>query len=300
MQPDESNVVYSFIKSQLFHKAKLLPASVDLSGKVAIVTGGGSGLGLNCCRQLLRLRLSHLIITTRTLLKGEEARAKLQDEYSDAEIEVWELEMGSYQSIQALAQRAHQLDRLDIAILNAGAVKANFELNPSTGHEETIQINYLSTALLSIILLPVLAAKSPANFPGRLTIVGSGTAYWAAFPNRYDIPLLASFDKKPPSGKVELSPERYWVSKLLGHLFLAQLARKVPVEKVVVNIVEPGLCKGSQLNRETSGVAGAIMWIMKSLLGRTLEEGASTYVDAVVVKGKESHGSYIADWEVRP
>jgi hypothetical protein len=39
---------------------------------------------------------------------------------------------------------------------------------------------------------------------------------------------------------------------------------------------------------------------MKSLLGRTLEVGASTYVDAAVVKGKESHGSYIADWEVKP
>ena len=300
MQPDHSNLASSFIKSQLFHKNKLPPASVNLTEMVAIITGGGSGLGFHCCRQLLKLKLSHLIITARSPRKGEEARVKLLKEYPNAKIEVWELEMGSYESIQALAQRAGQLNRLDIAILNAGLVKVEFELNGSTGHEETIQINYLSTALLSILLLPVLKSKSPKGSPGRLTIVGSGTAYFAAFPNRNEIPIIASFDKPPNPNKTALDPERYWVSKLLGHLFLVKLASYVSAEDVVVNIVEPGLCKGSQLNRESGGPVGLVMWMVKFFLGRTLEVGASTYVDAAVVKGKEAHGSYIADWEIKP
>lgn len=300
MKPDHSGVASSFIKSQLFHKIKLPPASTNLSGKVAVVTGGGNGLGFQCCRQLLKLNLSYLIITVRSLRKGEEARAQLLEEHPNAQIDLWELEMGSYGSIQALVRRTEQLERLDIAILNAGLVKAEFELNASTGHEETIQINYLSTMLLSILLLPVLKSKSPAGSPGRLTIVGSGTAYFAAFPNRNEVPLLASFDKSPNPDKKALDPERYWVSKLLGHLFMVKLAGYVRAEDVVVNIVEPGLCKGSQLNRESGGAVGAVMWIVKFLLGRTLEVGASTYVDAAVVKGKEAHGSYIADWEIKP
>jgi NAD(P)-dependent dehydrogenase (short-subunit alcohol dehydrogenase family) len=300
MEPDHSNVASSFFKSQLFHKPKLPPASTDLSSKVAVVTGGSTGLGFHCCRQLLALNLSHLIITVRSLRKGEEARKKLLKEYPNATIEVWELEMGSYESIQAFARRIGQLDRLDIAILNAGLVKAEFELNPSTGHEETIQINYLSTALLSILLIPVLKSRSPAGLPGRLTIVGSGVAYFAAFPNRNEVPLLASFDKKPKPDTNALDPERYWVSKLLGHLFMMKLASYVHVEDVIVNIVDPGLCKGSELNRESGGMVGTVMWAMKLLFGRTLDVGASTYVDAAVVKGKESHCSYIADWKIKP
>jgi NAD(P)-dependent dehydrogenase (short-subunit alcohol dehydrogenase family) len=300
MEPDRSNVASSFVKSQLFHKIKLPPTSTNLSGRVALVTGGASGLGLHCCRQLLELKLSHLIITVRSPRKGEDAKAKLLQEFPDAKIEVWELEMGSYQSVQALARHADQLNRLDIAILNAGLVKAEFELNTSTGHEETIQINYLSMALLAILLLPVLKNKSPAGSPGRLTIVSSGTAYFAAFHNRNEVPLLASFDKQPTSGKKALDPETYWVSKLLGHLFLVKLANYVRAEDVVVNLVEPGLCKGSQLNRESGGVVALVMWIMKSILGRSLDVGASTYVDAAVVKGKETHGSYLADWEIKP
>jgi NAD(P)-dependent dehydrogenase (short-subunit alcohol dehydrogenase family) len=300
MGPDRSNVFSSFIKSQLLHKPKLPPASTNLSGQVGIVTGGSSGLGFQCCRQLLGFKMDLLIIAVRSQRKGEEASAKLLEEYPEAKIEVWELKMGSYDSIQAFVRRVEQLGRLDFAILNAGLVKAEFELNATTGHEETVQINYLSTALLSVLLLPPLKSKSPPGSPGRLTIVGSGTAYFAAFPNRNEVPLLASFDKQLNPEKKALEPETYWVSKLLGHLFLVKLVNYVSAEDVVVNIVDPGLCSGSQLNRETGGVVGIVMAIMKSLLGRKPEIGASTYIDAAVVKGKETHGCYIADWEIRP
>jgi NAD(P)-dependent dehydrogenase (short-subunit alcohol dehydrogenase family) len=300
MQPDRRGIGSIFLSSQLFSKPKLPPTSTDLSGKVAIVTGSSTGLGFHCCRYLLRVKLSHLIIAVRSPRRGEDAKAQLCKEYPQAKIEVWELEMGSYDSIQAFVKRSEQLNRLDCAILNAGLVKAEFELNAQTGHEEVIQINYLSTMLLAILLLPVLKSKSPTGLPGRLTIVGSGTAYGAAFPGRYEVPLLAAFDTKPESYTMGLAAERYWVSKLLGHLFMAKLESYVHSEDVIVNIVDPGLCKGSQLNRDTSGLAGAAMSMVKSFFGRTLEVGASTYVDAAFVKGEETHGSFVTDWKVGP
>jgi NAD(P)-dependent dehydrogenase (short-subunit alcohol dehydrogenase family) len=299
MQADNKSFGSFFVKSQLT-KPKTLPPSTDLSGRVAIVTGASSGLGFHCCRHLLSFRLSHLIIAVRSLGKGEKANLTLGQEYPNAKIEVWELEMGSYESIQDIVRRAQQLSRLDIAILNAGIVKPTFDINPRTGHEDVIQVNYLSTMLLAILLLPVLKSKSPAGSPGRLTIVGSGTAYGAAFQNRNEIPLLASFDKQPVPYDTNAATERYWVSKLLGHFFIAQLATYVRPNDVVVNIVDPGLCKGSELNRDTSGVPGAIMSVVKTLFGRTLEVGSSTYVDAAVIKGEESHGSFIGDWKIKP
>jgi NAD(P)-dependent dehydrogenase (short-subunit alcohol dehydrogenase family) len=300
MQPDSRSFGSFFIKAQLFTKPKLPPASTDLTGKVAIVTGASTGLGLHCCQYLLKLKLSHLILAVRSPSKGEDARSKLAQAYPNAKIEVYELEMGSYKSIQEFVRRVEKLSRLDIAILNAGIVSPNFELNAETGHENVIQINYLSTMLLAILLLPVLKSKSPTGSPGRLTIVGSGVAYGAKFPNRNEVPLLASFDKKPENYDMNAATERYWVTKLLGHFFMVNLARYVKSDDVVVNIVDPGLCKGSELNRETVGVFGGVMKVMKALLGRTMEVGASTYVDAAILKGKESHGSFVSDWELKP
>ena len=41
----------------------------------------------------------------------------------------------------------------------------------------------------------------------------------------------------------------------------------------------------------------AVLGMMSASMGRAVEVGASTYVDAVVTKGKESHGCYITNWK---
>ncbi|KAJ0383133.1 hypothetical protein COL922a_011107 [Colletotrichum nupharicola] len=127
------------------------------------------------------------------------------------------LDMNSYDSIQAFARRAEShLSRIDIAILNAGIMKMSFSKNPSTGHEETLQVNYLSTVLLAILLLPVLKAKrKPEGDPAHLTIVNAALTLAASFPNRDAKPLLPSFEDP----KI-FSSETYNSSKLLAHMFL--------------------------------------------------------------------------------
>lgn len=283
-----------FLKSQLCTKTQWPPKTTDLTGKVAIITGANTGLGFHCSRQLLSFKLAHLIIAVRSVKKGEDAASKLRSEFPKATIEVWELEMGSYESIQSFARRAAALPRLDIAILNAGLAKLEFGLNVNTGHEETIQVNYLSTMLLAILLLPILKTKSTA---GRLTIVNSGTSYRATFENRNEIPLLASFDTAesfvPPD-------QRYACSKLLGQLFFVKLIEYIHADDVITNLVDPGLCKGSGLNQEAKGVVGVLVSMAERLLGRSLDAGASAYVDAAVVKGKESHGCFVMDWDIKP
>ncbi|KAF8849033.1 NAD(P)-binding protein [Acephala macrosclerotiorum] len=283
-----------FLKSQFCAKPKWAPKITDLSNKVALVTGGGSGLGYHASRQLLSFKLSHLIITVRSMSRGEDAASKLRTEYPNAKIEVWELEMSSYDSVQAVARRAASLPRLDIAILNAGIVKPDFNIVAKTGHEEVIQVNYLSTVLLAILLLPILKMKSPTS-PGRLIIVNSGTSYRATFENRNAVPILPSFDD-PADWE---GGQRYACSKLLGHLFLVKLMEHISAEDVVVNLVDPGLSK-SRLNRDTKGVVKFVMWLAEGIAGRTMEVGASSYVDAAVVKGVESHGCFVMDWEVKP
>ncbi|KAE8342847.1 hypothetical protein BDV24DRAFT_173547 [Aspergillus arachidicola] len=286
-----------FLKSQLCTKAAWPPKITTLIDKVAIVTGANTGLGLESSRQLLSYNLSHLTIAVRSVTKGETAAATLRKEYPMATIEVWELDMSSYDSVRAFVRRTEtQLARLDIVVLNAGLQNIQFGVVPSTGHEETVQVNYLSTVLLCILLLPVLKNKSPAGTPGRLSIVSSGTALFARFPHRKFSPLLPSYDDPRNFDLIE----QYSASKLLGHMFMWKLADYVSADDVVVNLVDPGFTKGTQLQRDVSGVVSLAMSLAKVATARTVRDGASTYLDATVVKGKESHGCFVMDWQIRP
>jgi hypothetical protein len=67
---------------------------------------------------------------------------------------------------------------------------------------------------------------------------------------------------------------------------------------VVVNTVEPGLTSGTGLHRDFSGGGALLMRVLKRVSARTPEQAAWTYVDAVGVQGRESHGGFVMFWEV--
>ena len=69
---------------------------------------------------------------------------------------------------------------------------------------------------------------------------------------------------------------------------------------VIVNLVNPGLVKGTELSRDVSRILGALVTGFKAITTRATDVGASTYLDATVVKGKESHGSFIMSWQIAP
>ena len=130
-----------FYKTQFCERQAGLPDGLDLSSQVAIITGGNAGLGYESARQLLALNVSHLILAVRSEDKGEQAATRLRQLSPKAKIEVWKLDMCSYTSIQAFAKRVEaDLTRLDIALLNAGLVKPQFDIVKETGHEETLQV----------------------------------------------------------------------------------------------------------------------------------------------------------------
>ncbi|KAH8781182.1 hypothetical protein F5883DRAFT_539560 [Diaporthe sp. PMI_573] len=281
----------------------LLRSDVDLSGKTAIVTGGNGGIGLECSKQLLDLGLKRLIIAVRDEAKGEAARNTLTAKKAleaDQTIDVWKLDLASYESVTAFAQKAAGLSpRLDIAILNAGINRGSFALNPTTSHEEDIQTNYLSTALLVLLLLDSFKnsrasadATATNNTPGRIVVVSSDTSAWAKFAEKDKEPLLPAFDVKGSWDKFD----RYATTKLLGQFFVTELARRVPPSLAVVNCANPGLCYGSGLNREL-GVAAAIF---TRLIGRPVAVGARNLVHAAVKQDQTSHGQYVEDGKLRP
>ncbi|RYP37685.1 hypothetical protein DL768_010835 [Monosporascus sp. mg162] len=247
--------------------------------------------------QLLNLGLSHLVLAVRSTKRGEDAVIRLRKKYPEAYLQVWELDMSSYESVQGFVKRVDShLSCLDFVLLNAGIAKLNFHRVGSTGHEETIQVNYLSTVLLTILLLPILKSKrSPGSEPSHLTIVNAALTLAAKFPNKDADPLLPSFDD-PKSFHPQ---ETYNSSKLLAHMFLWKLVDHVSSDDVIVNLADPGWCRGTELGRDATGLMRIFM-LLFGMTGRAPRVGASCFVDALVNKGKDSHGCFLMSWNIHP
>lgn len=213
--PEKEASKLEFLRRQFFGAPPAVSRrDADLSGKAAVITGANGGIGMECSRQLLDLGLSKLILAVRDEAKGEAARKTLLAANaleSSQTIEIWKLDHASYESVVSFAERVENLSpRLDIAILNAGVNRGSYVKNPTTGHEENLQTNYLSTILLLLLLLRVFnkagpPASSPRSSPGRIVIVSSDTA---AVRN---LPLFSQFRNR------DFFLDLIFKSSLLGH-----------------------------------------------------------------------------------
>ncbi len=89
------------------------------------------------------------------------------------------------------------------------------------------------------------------------------------------------------------------MTKLLEIYATRQLASLLPPHQtgVVVNILNPGLCK-TELSRNADWKGRLIIGTMRLALGRTAEEGSRTLLHAAVA-GPDSHGKYLSACEIR-
>ncbi len=285
----------------LYRQATYIPFKVQhagLSGKTAIITGSNTGVGFETARQLLDLGLSMLILAVRSEEKGKAAAAKLSPDNPNC-VAVWHLDLSDYDSVVAFAERAKTLHRLDIAVLNAGMCRAKRVFNEKTSHDEIIQVNYLSTALLAILLLPVVKATRPNQpSPSRITFTSSEVAAWAKFSMGQETPILAALDNKEDGVD---TVGRMFVSKLLGQLFLHRLAKHVPPSVAVINAASPGSVHDSEFNRELDKTAaGAVAKLVMRRLANTAAVGARMMTDAAINHGEEVHGQFLSFQKLVP
>ncbi|KAK8086447.1 hypothetical protein PG994_001421 [Apiospora phragmitis] len=283
--------------SRQFTRPKALPQDAHgLQDHVAIITGANVGLGLDAARQLLARGLSHLVMGVRSQAKGDAAAATLRQGFPSATVSIWIVDMESYSSVQAFAQRCDmELPRIDYVILNVGLIQTEFTTNEATGREVTLLVNFLSTVLLTVLLVPVLKGKKKTSGkPPVLSVVSTDLVWSAEVPLHQ--PVLPPFQDPKAIGNMG----KYARSKILLTLFVARLAAEyVSPDDVVVNLSNPGATKGTAFFRGGGVVVKAIMGVMQALIARTLEAGASNYIDAVLSYGAESHGGFVSDWAVK-
>lgn len=317
-----------FFYQQCFYHPRPVQ-DISLAGKTAIVTGANTGLGFETCRKLIEMGVRRLVLGVRNMTKGEEAAARLRglgpfaragatgDSDNTATIvEVWSLDQSAYASVVAFAERARkELDRLDFVNLNAATAPGTRIFNESTGHDEVVQVNYLSTALLAILLVGVIHAKqqeqhqqpSSSKAPtageelstpavAKITLTSSDLPAFTTQFREKDAsgPLLAELDK---AGPLDMA-ERMVASKLLCQFFIMELARRVPPSVAVINAATPSGLSDSVMMADQRGVSGAMNRFMMRCIGRPSSAGAHMMVDALVQRGAETHGKLLSFQQV--
>ncbi|KAM6934511.1 polyprenol dehydrogenase, partial [Xenentodon cancila] len=132
-----------------------LPVIPRQDGKVAIVTGGGRGIGYEVVRNLARLG-AHVIIGGRDEQEGLAAVRGICEENKEAKVEFRKLDLASLQSVRQFAE-SFKDDGLSLNILvnNAGVMLVP-EGRTHDGFEQHFGVNYLGHFLLTWLLLDAL------------------------------------------------------------------------------------------------------------------------------------------------
>jgi NAD(P)-dependent dehydrogenase (short-subunit alcohol dehydrogenase family) len=134
----------------------------DQSGRIAVVTGANSGLGLVTARELAR-HGALVVLACRNMEKGRAAHAEVAAAASGAEPELEELDLASLDSVRAFVDRFRaKHDGLDLLVNNAGVMAAP-RRHTADGFELHFGTNHLGHFALTNLLLPLMEGREDAR-----------------------------------------------------------------------------------------------------------------------------------------
>jgi NAD(P)-dependent dehydrogenase (short-subunit alcohol dehydrogenase family) len=213
----------------------------DLSGKLAVVTGANSGLGLGLATRLSAAG-ADVIMAIRNRAKGEAAVEQIRATVPHAKLTIKSLDLSSLASVKALGEELTAEGRpIDILINNAGVMQPPNRETTADGFELQFGSNHLGHFALTGHLLPLLRA---ASCP-RVTSLSSIAARTGGI-NFDDL----QWEKRYNPTKA------YSQSKSANLMFAIEFDRRSRQGGwgVVSNAAHPGLCKTNlQLSGPSQG-----------------------------------------------
>lgn len=212
----------------------------DLSGKLAVVTGANSGLGLGLARALAAAG-ADVVLAVRNHAKGEAAKKRIRADVPSAGPVIKHLDLASLKSVAALGDELTAEGRpVDLLINNAGVMTPPDRQETSDGFELQFGANHLGHFALTAHLLPLLKAAPSA----RVVTVSS----IAATQRRLDF--------TDPNAEHGYRPMRsYGVAKLAQLVFATELDRRSRRHGwgLTSNAAHPGLAKTNLLSGASYG-----------------------------------------------
>lgn len=247
----------------------------DQTGRLAVVTGANSGLGLVTATELAR-HGADVVLAVRNVAAGDAAARAIGDAVPGAALQVRRLDLASLDSVRAFAAGvADEHRRIDLLVNNAGLVILGPRQTTSDGFELHVGTNMLGHFALTGLLLPLVGAGDRPRVVSLSSITHKGA--------HLDLDDLMS-ERDYRAAPV------YGVSKLATTVFALELDRRLRAagSPVISTLAHPGL-SGTNLTPRAWGDRGRagrlLARLFVALTTQPVERGALPQLYAATAPG---------------
>lgn len=229
-----------------------------LNGKIAVVTGANSGMGMSTSAALADMGAT-VVMLCRNKKRGMEALNTLSEK-PDRKLELMICDLGDFSSIRSFADTFRiKYKNLDILVNNAGFISLDRQTTKN-GLERQFGVNHVGHFLLTMKVIDLIPKG------GRIVNVASG-AHKTGKIHFEDINLTKYFNVI----------KAYSQSKLANVLFTRELALRLKSKGIIVNCCHPGaVATNIGISRDT-GFGKTITGMLKPFF-QTSEQGARTAI----------------------
>jgi dehydrogenase/reductase SDR family member 12 len=256
-----------------------------MDGRVVLITGASSGIGLAAATQLARMGPG-LRLVVRDRAKGERAVGQILERAPGADVRLYLADLSDLGSVRAVVERLlREEERLDVLVNNAGALLTERMISVD-GFELTFATMVLGPFVLTNGLAPVLERTAADTGRTRVITVASGGMYLQGL-HLDDLQM----EREQYRGSVAYARAKR------AQVVLTELwARRWRNRGIAVHAMHPGWA-------DTPGVEASLPGFDK-IMGprlRTADEGADTIVWlAASDEAARSTGRFWLDRRPRP
>mmetsp|Transcript_17100 Transcript_17100/g.33607 ORF Transcript_17100/g.33607 Transcript_17100/m.33607 type:complete len:326 (-) Transcript_17100:23-1000(-) len=235
----------------------------DMTGKTVIVTGGNSGIGFICAKQLCSQGAT-VVLTSRNLEAGQKCAEECTAEAAKAgktnKCEAMRLDLADLKTVVAFAEEFKSKHKQLHVLLNNAGVMAISKLELSKqGYEMQLATNHIGHHLLTNLLLPTLKASAPSR------IVDVSSAF-----HDYANGKEAKMDWDDLNfTKRKYDPwTSYGQSKLANVLHALELSKRLQGTNVAAVSLHPGWVESNLMRHAMPGFVQWLTGPIMNMLGR--------------------------------
>ena len=256
----------------------------DLTGKVAIVTGGAVGCGYRAVLTFVQ-KGCRVVIATRSKEKSEKAIAEIKKEIPDADVVFIPIDLADLSTVKVFADAfTKAYKKLDILILNAGVMAPEVGSKTKDGYDLQLGTNVIGHFALIQALLPIML--STAKETKNVRVVHVSSAAHRNCPN----PPIPWDDEAFWNSRTTYNNWIKYSSSKAGNILMALAMNDLYNDKgIISNTIHPGALN-TELGRHTWLISTFGKWFLSDA------KWGGVNITCAATNPKLTGGEYIIPW----